>query len=138
MDCYYLVGYSKITGLRMIDQRLELGTKVYYVEEDNHAFHRKKIYFKDQNGVEWFRYDKPLRTQTKTEYTIVGRVLKTVEGLVPSMENHIDEYYLDDGNMIDEGNINESYHWSGYFLDEKDADAWLEERKAEMDRLERS
>ncbi len=121
----------------MIDERLEIGTKVYFVEEDNHAFHRKKIYFKDANGVEWFRYDQPLRTQTKTEHTIVGRVLKIVEGLVPSMENHIDEYYLDDGSMIDEGNINEADAFSGYFLDEKEADAWMEERKAEMSRIER-
>lgn len=122
----------------MIDERLEIGTKIYYVEEDNHAFSRKKIFMKDANGVEWFRYDTPLRSQRKTEYTIVGRVLKTVEGRVPSMEDHIDEYYLDDGNMIDEGNINEADHWSGYFLDEKDADVWIEARKAEAEKIERS
>lgn len=121
----------------MTDRRLEIGTKVYFVEEENNSFHRKKISMVI-DGVEWFRYDKPLRTQTKTEYTIVGRVLKTVEGQVPSTENHIDEYYLNDGNMIDEGYINASDSWSGYFLDEKDADAWIQDHKAEMQRIERS
>ncbi len=122
----------------MIDKRLEIGTNVYYVEEDNNAFRRKKIYFKDENGVEWFRYDKPIRTQEMTEHTIVGRVLKTVEGRVPSMEDHIDLYYLDDGNEVDEGCINEADHWSGYFLDKEEALKWIEERKTEADRIEHS
>ena len=121
----------------MIDERLEIGTKVYYTEENNNSFLRKKIYFKDQNGVEWFRYDKPLRTQNMTEYTIVGRVLKTIEGRVPSMEYHIDQYYLDDGNEIDENSFR-SDAWSGYFLDKDEALAWLEERKEEMHRIEQS
>ena len=121
----------------MTDERLEIGTKVYFVEEDNHAFHRKKIYKKDADGVEWFRYDQPLRTQKMTEYTIVGRVLKTVEGRVPSMEDHIDQYYLDDGNDIDQNSFY-SDTWRGYFLDKDEALAWLEERKAEMVRIEHS
>ena len=122
----------------MIDERLEIGTKVYYVEEDNNYFSRKKIHFKDENGVEWFRYDKSIRTQKMIEHTIVGRVLKTVEGRVPSIEDHIDEYYLEDGNSITEGSINESDAWSGYFLDKEEALKWIEERKAEADRIDRS
>lgn len=121
----------------MIDERLELGTKVYYVEEDNHAFHRKKIYKKDADGVEWFRYDQPLRTQNITEYTIVGRVLKTIEGHVPGIEDHIDEYFLDDGNTIDEGSFYADA-WSGYFLNKDEALAWIGQRKAEAERIEKS
>lgn len=139
------MGTSHIDGDRtsnrictLIDERLELGTRIYYAEENNHAFHRKKIYFKDEHGVEWFRYDQPLRSHVLTEHTIVGRVLKTVEGRVPSMEDHIDEYYLEDGNCIDEGLINESDAWSGYFLDKAEAEKWVEDRKAEMERIEHS
>lgn len=121
----------------MIDERLEIGTKVYYVEEDNNSFLRKKIYKKDADGVEWFRYDKPLRTQNMAEYTIVGRVLKTIEGTVPGIEDHIDQYYLDDGNEIDENSFR-SDTWSGYFLDKDEAEAWIKERKAEMQRIENS
>lgn len=122
----------------MIEDVLELGTKVYYVEEDNHVFSRKKIIMKDADGVEWYRYDRPLRTQTLEEYTIVGRVLKTVEGRVPSIEDHIDEYYLDNGEMIDEGSFHEPDQFNGYFLDKDEALAWIEARKAEAERIERS
>jgi hypothetical protein len=122
----------------MLEGILEIGTKVYFAEEVNLAFHRKKIFMKDENGVEWYRYDKPLRTHSMSEHTIVGRVLKDVEGRVPSMENHIDEYYLENGDMIDAGNIDESDDWSGYFLNKEDAEAWIQERKAEMERIDRS
>ncbi len=122
----------------MIEGRLEIGTKVYYVEEDNNVFHRKKIVMADENGVEWYRYDQPLRTHALTEYTIVGRVLKEVEGNVPGIEDHLDEYYLNDGNMVDCGHIDEFDTWSGYFLDKADAEKWIEERKAEMHRIEHS
>lgn len=122
----------------MIDERLEIGTKIYFVDEDSNAFSRKKIFKTDENGVEWFRYDQPRRTHNMIENTIVGRVLKNVEGDVSGIEDHIDEYYLDDGNVIDEGNINEFDNWSGYFLNKEDALAWIETRKAEADRAEHS
>ncbi len=122
----------------MLEGRLEIGTKIYFVEEDNHAFSRKKIFMKDENGVEWYRYDSPLRTQNMTEHTIVGRVLKDVEGRVPSMENHIDEYYLENGDEIDAGNIDEADSYSGYFLDKEQALQWIAYRKDEADRIERS
>lgn len=122
----------------MLEGILEIGTKVYFVEEVNLAFHRKKIFMKDENGVEWYRYDKPLRTHSMTEHTIVGRVIKDVEGRVPSMENHIDEYYLENGDQIDAGNIDEADSWSGYFLDKEQALQWLAYRKDEADRIERS
>lgn len=122
----------------MIEGVLKIGTKVYYVCEDNHAFSRKKIFFKDENGVEWFRYDAPLRSQKMSEHTIVGRVLKQVEGRVPSIENHIDEYYLEDGNMVDANDIDEYDTWRGYFLDKDEALKWIEERRGEAERIERS
>jgi hypothetical protein len=122
----------------MSDNRLEIGTKVYLVEEDNLAFRRKKIFKTDENGVEWYRYEQPLRTQSLTELEIVGRVLVTVEGRVPSVENHIDTYYLDNGDEIDEGCIDTADTCSGYFLNREDALDWIQERKAEVVRIEQS
>ena len=120
----------------MIEGRLEIGTKIFYVEEDNNAFHRKKIMMTDENGVEWYRYDRPLRSHKMTEHTIVGRVLKEVEGRVPGMEDYIDEYFLEDGIVINASDINEYDVFSGYFLDKADAEAWIKTRKAEMQRIE--
>ena len=122
----------------MIEERLEIGTKIYFVNEDNNFHKRKKIFKTDENGVEWFRYDQPLRTHKMEEHTIAGYVLKDVEGLVPSMESHFDEYYLENGVMIDQLEIGDSDTWGGVFLDKEEALQWIEERKAEMERIEHS
>lgn len=121
----------------MIGHRLELGTKIYYVE-DNHVFSRKKIYMTDENGVEWYRYDTPLRTQRLIEYEVVGRVLRDIEGQVSDPEDLTDVYYLNDGPTVIPADINESDHWSGYFLDKEEALAWIESRREEAQRIERS
>lgn len=122
----------------MIEERLEIGTKIYYVNEDNNVFQRKKLFKIDNNGDGWFRYDRPLRTHKMEEHTIVGYVFKDVEGRVPSMESHLDEYYLDNGVMVDQLEIEDSDSWGGYFLDKEEALQWIEERKAEMERIEHS
>lgn len=121
----------------MIDHRLELGTKIYYTEENNNIFTRKKITSKDANGVEWYRYDEPLRSYNMKEYTVVGRVLKDVEGRVRNIEEHIDVYYLDDGVEVYQYDIDEHDNLSGYFLDKDEALEWIAIHKEESDRLER-
>lgn len=122
----------------MIEGRLEIGTKVYYVREDNNVFSRKKIFMKDTDGVEWYRYDTPLRSHAMSEHTIVGRVLKDVEGRVPSIENHLDEYYLESGEMVDANDIDESDAWCGYFLNKDEAIEWINIRKEISESIERS
>ena len=122
----------------MIDHQLELGTKIYCVEENNNAFIRKKITSKDEDGVEWYRYDKPLRTHNMKEYTIIGRVLKVIEGQVRNTEEQTDVYYLDNDTDIGAGDINETCAWKCCFLDKDLALAWIARRKEEGDQLERS
>lgn len=122
----------------MIDHKLELGTKIYYVHENNNVITRKKIMMKDENGVEWYRYDKPLRSRSIKEYTIVGRVLARGEGIVPSIENYYDMYFTEDGVQVDQYEIDEYDNSNGYFLNEDEALDWIERRKEECDQLERS
>lgn len=122
----------------MIDERLEIGTTIYYVEEDNNFFSRKKIFMTDKNGVEWYRYSTPLRTQKLSTHTIAGRVLCNVEGRVPSIEDYNDIYFTEDGVQVDDREINESDDSDGYFLDKDEALAWIEARRAETERIERS
>ena len=150
----------------MIDEKLELGTKIYYVQETNLAFQRKKIFMTDDSGVEWYRYDKPLRTHNMKEHTIVGRVLARGEGRVPSIENYYDMYFTEDGVQVDQYEIDEYGDFilinlysifgeedgvqvdqyeideygdsSGYFLDKDEALTWLAKRKEEGEQLERS
>ncbi len=62
----------------------KVGDKFYEVVEDPNAFSRKKISMTDDNGIEWYRYDKPIRSYRIQAWTIVGRVTPVVEGeLVP-------------------------------------------------------
>ena len=122
----------------MINHQLELGTKIYYVRENNNVLNRKKIFMTDEHGVEWYRYDMPNKTQSSKEYTVVGRVLMNIEGNVRNLEEHEDVYYLDDGIEIYASGINEFDNVFGYFLDTEEALGWLAERKKQSDLLERS
>ncbi len=62
----------------------KVGDKFYEVVEDPNAFSRKKISMTDDNGIEWYRYDKPIRSYRIQAWTIVGIVTPVVEGeLVP-------------------------------------------------------
>lgn len=119
------------------NKRLAIGTKIYHVEEDNNVLKRQRIYT-TIDGVEWYRYDQPLRTQRMTERTIVGRVLKTIEGSIPDEEDHVDQYYLDDGSTLDITDINKVNDWYGYLLDKEEALDWIEKRQKETERIERS
>lgn len=122
----------------MIDDQLELGTKIYYVQETNLVFQRKKICMTDETGVEWYRYDKPIRKHDMKEHTLVGRVLARGEGRVPSIENYYDMYFTEDGIQVDQYEINEYDNLCGYFLDKNEALAWIARRKEESEQLERS
>lgn len=65
----------------MIDHNLlKVGTKFYRIKEDNHGFHRNKIR-QVIDGVEWFRYDKPVFTYEIIECEVMGILKKTLEGM---------------------------------------------------------
>ncbi len=66
---------------------LKVGDKFYKVQEKLNAFSRKKITMTDTNGVEWYRYDKPLRDYSISEHTIVGIVRPVIEGVVGSTDD---------------------------------------------------
>jgi len=113
----------------MLDKKLELGATIYYVQEDNNANRRKRIFMTDEFGQEWSRYDMPARTHTLTEYTIVGRVLKIIEGEVPNSEDHQDVYILSSGEEISESElVDEALGWR-FFTSKDQALEWIERRK---------
>lgn len=61
---------------------LTIGDKFYKVSETNLAFNRKKIHTMI-DGVQWFRYENPLREYYISTYEIVGIVRHSIEGIVP-------------------------------------------------------
>lgn len=66
----------------MIDfSTLKFGDQVYFVASKLQAFQRKKI-TSVIDGVEWFRYDQPIREYDIIEYTYVGRADVHISGEV--------------------------------------------------------
>ena len=64
----------------MIDfSTLKFGDKVYLVASKLRAFQRRKI-TTVIDGVEWFRYDQPIREYEIVEHTYVGRADTQISG----------------------------------------------------------
>ena len=68
---------------------LNVGDNVYYLHKEFGILTRKKIYMTDDNGVEWFRYDKPAHTFTIKTTKIIGIVQYSVKGTQVSWEDNL-------------------------------------------------
>lgn len=64
---------------------LKVGHPIYKVEEKSNLRSRQKIY-KTIDGVEWHRYDTPLREYVLKCGVIVGRIDYTITGEFPKEE----------------------------------------------------
>jgi hypothetical protein len=65
----------------MIDPSvLKVGDIFYKVVETNSGFYRNKIR-QVIDGVEWFRYDKPVFSYSIVECTVIGILKKNLEGV---------------------------------------------------------
>ena len=60
-------------------ENLKVSDVFYSVKERNQAFTRKKIH-QEIDGVDWFKYDMPLRTYEIVTYTVLGILRKELEG----------------------------------------------------------
>lgn len=98
---------------------------VYKVTEHNDYFNRKKIGMVDANGVEWFRYDRPILRWTVTEYQLQGIVSVAVIGKVKDPEDYTDTYHFQD---LATGKIVE--------FDDDDRDIWAEMYSVKADALD--
>lgn len=58
----------------------KVGDRFYLVCEKLNSFNRKKIVMTDETGIEWYRYNKPVRSYTIEEWNIVGKVIPKIEG----------------------------------------------------------
>ena len=66
---------------------VEVGSEIYLVHGETAAFHRKKIKKVDENGVEWFRYDRELWTAELKKFVVVAKIevdVKTTLSLSPA------------------------------------------------------
>ena len=58
----------------------KVGDEFFHVQESMNFMSRKKITMTDADGVEWYRYDKPIRSYKIERNTVVGIVRPVVEG----------------------------------------------------------
>lgn len=58
---------------------LSVGSIFYGVKTESNAFHRKKIY-REIDGEQWFKYDKPPMSHNIVTYTVIGVLEKTLSG----------------------------------------------------------
>ena len=72
-------------------KKLKVGDVFYSINESNQAFNRAKIQM-ELDGVDWFRYDKPLRTYELETYTVLGILRKELEGKWDDVFSEVTEY----------------------------------------------
>lgn len=114
----------------MIDfSKLEFGDKIFHIVEDLNTLSRKKINMVDNDGIEWYRYDKPTWSYSIKEYTYVGKYAPTTFGKVMSDEVDAEKYFVEaDGEM---DYLTEEYYTNSWFDSEEEAKSEMQ-RKQEI------
>ena len=57
-----------------------IGEVYYVVKVTLNSFDKKKMFCTDEDGNQWYRYDKPNRSYEVKKYEIVGKLEKTLSG----------------------------------------------------------
>ena len=74
-------------------KKLKVADVFYGIKEKNEAFNRAKIQM-ELDGVDWFRYEKPLRTYELETYKVLGILRKELEGKWDDEFPEVTEYYV--------------------------------------------
>lgn len=122
----------------MIDiAALNFGDKLYNVVSNLQAFHRKKI-VTVIDGVEWFRYDHPIREYEIREYTYVGRTETHTFGEVIPDDVDDAKYFIREPN----GELIYLHHSDAddddWFASKEEAKKEVNERIEDDKRIDRS
>jgi len=104
---------------------------VFYVAKKNFNLAVKKIFMTDENGIEWYRYEKDPITYTVERAEIVGRIWAIAEGEISKDFQESPGYKIKffDGNTeqfleLEIDNIEDSYY--RFFLTKEEAKAYVE------------
>jgi hypothetical protein len=105
-------------------ETLKVGDLFYSVKERNQAFNRKKIQM-ELDGVDWYRYDRPLRTYEIVTYKVLGILRKELEGQWRHDPDGVDtatEYHVRYQDETHAGNhIMDFYDDKKFFVDKDEA-----------------
>lgn len=78
----------------IVSDNIKFGDTVFVVDIKNNAFNNKKIRMTDENGVEWYRYEKSHYEYNIIEIIYCGKVYFTEEGDVGFDEDRQIEYHF--------------------------------------------
>ena len=92
---------------------LALNDMLYYTEIRNSAFSRERVDYVDEQGVRWYRYDKPSWSYDIKSYRIVGYSKVTTTWVDKPLEVDIPEdcYYLENGEEVVVKDVDNGYSW---------------------------
>jgi hypothetical protein len=111
---------------------LEIGTKIYEVSEVCNAFSKQRLTMLDDEGNEWYRYDKPNFEYQVKEWTVIGSIKYLVRGKLVSYEEDVEDgeivYQLNDENGKEA--VYSKYDTEDFFLNLEQAKRIAEERHA--------
>lgn len=111
---------------------LKFGDDVYIVKIKNNAFAKNRITTIDENGIEWFRYDRDHWEYSIEQIQYCGRVTFLEEGEVRFNEERETEYHFRYPN----GQIHQSYQYDDtddWFCTLVEAEQRIEELKRQND-----
>jgi hypothetical protein len=105
---------------------MNIGDSIYHLKTILNAFSRKKIKMIDEQGIEWYRYDKHVQEFELETHTIVGKISVIVEGAVDENDMVENSYYTDKVAVVYESDFTNEYspYW---FRDEAIAQKKLTE-----------
>ena len=120
-------------------KKLKVGDVFYSIKEHNQAFNRAKIQM-ELDGVDWFRYDKPLRTYELETYDVLGILRKELEGKWDDEFPEVTEYYVQYKieNQVSRYVMDFYGDENKYFVDKDDALRYIETLEAEAREMDKT
>ena len=114
---------------------IRINDVVYKVTEHNDFFNRNKIKMTDAQGVEWFRYDRPIRRWTVSEYQLQGIVSIAVIGTVKDPDVYTDTYHFQDTSTgkILEFDDDDQDLWDKFYRSRAEAELTVDQLKAQLE-----
>jgi hypothetical protein len=123
----------------MIDPNLlKVGDVFYKIKEQNNGFFRNKIR-QEIDGVEWFRYDKPVYTYNIVECFVLGILEKNLKGTWDPDEKYELEtcYYIEDDTQRYTYGFYELSNDQNIFLDKSEALLYKETMELKAKEIDR-
>lgn len=114
---------------------IRINDVVYKVTEHNDFFNRNKIKMTDANGIEWFRYDRPIRRWTVGEYQLNGIVSIAVVGVVKDPDAYTDTYHFQDlatGKILEFDDDDQDL-WENFYRSRAEAEHIVDQLKIQLE-----